>query len=151
MRFICLILALLSTSVHAADDRVVREIVRRHGYEAELVERYKTTGCGEAGSTAQNICVLYGSVEADLALNDTYRELLVKLKGTSARAKLVAAQKAWVQFRDASCKYESDGSTGGMDYATVFNSCISEQTTIRLKALQEYSSCSDAGCPGVSN
>ena len=137
MRMCALLLCLFTGLAHAQEARVVSEVVRRSGYERELVERYWQTGCAEAGSNAENICVLYGFVAGDMKLTDTYRSLLATLKDSEAKTKLRAAQRAWLNYRDLSCKFEVHGESG-LYAAMITNGCMASRTTARLKELQAY-------------
>jgi uncharacterized protein YecT (DUF1311 family) len=59
--------------------------------------------CGDYGSQAEmNGCFAKEAQEADARLNATYRKLLSKIKDNKiAVARAVAAERAWVAFRDA--------------------------------------------------
>lgn len=137
MRIFALVVALLACPAIAQNARVVSEVVRRSGYEQEVVERYWSTGCDEAGPNAQNICVLYSYVSEDLGLNDVYQVLLGKLTDDTARSKLRDAQRAWLSFRDASCRFESHGE-GGLLAAQIVNGCLATLTSKRRAELQQY-------------
>ena len=54
----------------------------------------------------------YGNAykRADAELNILYRQITARLKDDKATAKLlVAAQRAWVAFRDAECNFSAYG------------------------------------------
>ncbi|MFZ1344417.1 lysozyme inhibitor LprI family protein [Thiothrix eikelboomii] len=59
--------------------------------------------CNPAGNQAElNQCALDEYQAADRKLNDTWKKLMAKFKNDkTATAKLKAAQKAWLAFRDA--------------------------------------------------
>jgi uncharacterized protein YecT (DUF1311 family) len=63
----------------------------------------KSKPCGEYGPQAEmNGCFAKEAQDADARLNATYRKLLSKIKDHKvAVAKAVAAERAWVAFRDA--------------------------------------------------
>jgi uncharacterized protein YecT (DUF1311 family) len=91
------------------------------------------------GSNTQhelNQCAARARDKADAELNKVYREL-IKDTGTTERAKLRAAQLAWIKFRDAQCDYESIGNKGGSIYPMVASFCLARVTTARTKQLQE--------------
>jgi uncharacterized protein YecT (DUF1311 family) len=91
------------------------------------------------GSNTQfelNQCAARARDKADAELNKVYREL-IKDTGTTERAKLRAAQLAWLKFRDAQCDYESVGNKGGSIYPMVSSFCQAKLTTARTKQLQE--------------
>jgi uncharacterized protein YecT (DUF1311 family) len=83
-----------------------------------------------------NGCAARARDRADAELNKVYRELL-KDTGTTERAKLRAAQLAWIKFRDAQCDYESIGNKGGSIYPMVYGFCLAKVTTARTLHLQE--------------
>ena len=55
---------------------------------------------------------------ADHALNAVYDQILRRI-GTDTRLKqaLIGAEKAWIEFRDAECKFRADPSRAGLDLA----------------------------------
>jgi uncharacterized protein YecT (DUF1311 family) len=83
-----------------------------------------------------NQCAARARDKADAELNKVYRELM-KDAGTTERAKLRAAQLAWIKFRDTQCDYESVGNTGGSIYPMVVSFCLARVTNARVKQLQE--------------
>lgn len=83
-----------------------------------------------------NRCAARARDKADAELNKTYQQLMRETEGTE-RAKLRAAQLAWLKFRDAHCDYESIGNKGGSIYPMVFSFCLARVTTGRVKQLQE--------------
>ena len=91
------------------------------------------------GSNTQfelNQCAARARDRADAELNKVYRELM-KDAGVTERAKLRAAQLAWIKFRDAHCDYRSVGNKGGTIYPMVVSFCLAGVTTSRVKQLQE--------------
>jgi uncharacterized protein YecT (DUF1311 family) len=91
------------------------------------------------GSNTQfelNQCAARARDKADAELNKVYRELM-KDAGTTERAKLRAAQLAWIKFRDTQCDYESVGNKGGSIYPMVVSFCLARVTGARVKQLQE--------------
>jgi uncharacterized protein YecT (DUF1311 family) len=63
----------------------------------------KSKPCGEYGSQAEmNGCFAKEAQDADARLSATYRKLLSRIKDNKiALANAVAAERAWVAFRDA--------------------------------------------------
>jgi uncharacterized protein YecT (DUF1311 family) len=76
---------------------------------------------------------------ADKALNEAYRNVLAAQQGDDA--KLKAAQRAWIAFRDAECTFRTADDEGGsiqpMDYAM----CMTTLTRERTKQLRDYLGC----------
>ena len=93
--------------------------------------------CPDAGNQHElNRCAARARDRADAELNKLYQQLM-KDAGVTERAKLRAAQLAWIKFRDAHCDYESVGNTGGSIYPMVVSFCLARVTTARVKQFQE--------------
>lgn len=93
--------------------------------------------CDEALTQHEmNQCALTEYRLADAALNKIYQQVVATTSG-GERAKLRAAQLAWIKFRDAECEYESAGNEGGSIYPLVFNGCLRRQTEDRTAQLKE--------------
>jgi uncharacterized protein YecT (DUF1311 family) len=87
---------------------------------------------------------------SDAKLNKLYRQITGRLKDDQDTTKLlVAAQKAWIAFRDAECKFSSSRATGGSIYPMVLAQCLDGATQARIKSLNTYLNCQegDMGCP----
>ena len=83
-----------------------------------------------------NLCASRAFQKADAELNKLYQQLL-KDAGAGERAKLRAAQLAWIKFRDAHCEYEAFGNTGGSIYPMVYGFCLAEVTEERAKQFRD--------------
>ena len=79
-----------------------------------------------AGSTAQ---------AADQDLNIRYRRAMDNARDDIARAKLRAAQRAWVSYRDAACEVEADSARGGSLAPLLALSCVEQMTGTRALEL----------------
>ncbi len=94
--------------------------------------------CGEEGSSAWAGCVAYNDFQkADEALNSTYRKLISAMntpKRQSFKDKLIAAEKAWVSFRDKDCDFVQDLS-GGFNKAPGLE-CKTDMTNERTQYLE---------------
>jgi len=88
---------------------------------------------------------------ADKQLNDAYKQINDRLKDDAETRKLlVAAQRAWVAFRDAECQFQGGPTDmAGSVYPMVVSSCKASLTNQRLKDLQGYLNCEegDLSCP----
>ena len=84
-----------------------------------------------------NRCAQLFYQNADKKLNQIYQQLLPKLE-RSRKQKLVAAQQAWIKFRDTSCEFERSGYEGGSIAPTIYFSCLEKTTQQRTQQLQEY-------------
>jgi uncharacterized protein YecT (DUF1311 family) len=78
-------------------------------------------------------CLEETAAKWDKRLNEAYRETL-KEGPKEQQAQLRAAQRLWVQFRDANCKYYglSEGSIRHVLWAT----CMFDMTKARAKELE---------------
>lgn len=83
-----------------------------------------------------NLCASRAFQQADAELNKLYQQLL-KDAGAAERAKLRAAQLAWLKFRDAHCEYEAFGNTGGSIYPMVYGFCRAEVTGERARQFRD--------------
>ena len=83
-----------------------------------------------------NQCASQAFQKADAELNKLYQQL-IKDAGAGEKAKLRAAQVAWLKFRDAHCEYEAFGNQGGSIYPMVYGFCLAEVTGERVKQFRD--------------
>lgn len=101
-------------------------------------------GTDLASAQANFQCAEKARVAADKELNDTYKKLLGSVKDNAetenfSRTQVVAAQRAWVVFRDAECEFRTSLNGGAHQWLVVNRSqCIGELTVERTKKLQSY-------------
>ena len=111
-----------------------------------------------AGADCQNAttqlqldeCAGASYAKSDKALNKVYREILSRLKGPSeTKTDLIAAQRAWLKYRDAECKFEVSGLDGGSVQPMIYSQCLDALTQSRTKGLSQFLDCSDGtlNCP----
>lgn len=70
----------------------------------------------------------------DRRLNGAYKKLTTQLSA-ARKAQLVAAQRLWLQYRDANCEFYSDPD-GGTAAAIAGNECVLSQTAMRANELE---------------
>jgi uncharacterized protein YecT (DUF1311 family) len=70
-----------------------------------------------------------------LELNAAYKEIRGKLDGEDAK-RLVAAQRLWIQYRDANCTAERELYAGGTAANPVYLACLEAMTRARTKELR---------------
>lgn len=101
--------------------------------------------CSNANTQSQmNTCAAQEYQRTDAALNSAYREVMARLTDNApARAKLRAAQRAWIGFRDAECAYVSSATEGGSVQPMVRNQCLTHMTSERTQALREHGTCQE--------
>jgi uncharacterized protein YecT (DUF1311 family) len=112
---------------------------------------HAATDCANASDQAtMNQCAGQASKAADNALNTVYQQITGRLQDNPDSKKLlVGAQRAWIGFRDAECKFAASGVAGGSMYPMIYSTCITRVTKARVEALKEYLKCEegDVGCP----
>ena len=107
--------------------------------------------CDNATDQAtMNQCATQQNAAADKELNALYQQITARLKAEPERKKLlVGAQRAWVAFRDAECKFSASGVEGGSVYPLIYSSCTTDLTKARVQTFRNYLKCQegDVGCP----
>ncbi|MGL6547688.1 lysozyme inhibitor LprI family protein [Aeromonas hydrophila] len=83
---------------------------------------------------AMNICAMQDYTKADAELNAAYRKLVATLDKDQL-GRLKTAQRAWITFRDAQCRYEAGVYEGGTIAPLVHSSCLTNLTELRTKDL----------------
>lgn len=112
---------------------------------------HATVDCANANDQAtMNQCAGQAFKAADKELNTLYQQITGRLKDNPEGKKLlVNAQRAWVSFRDAECKFSASGVAGGSVYPLVYSSCLTAVTKARVETLKQYLKCEegDMSCP----
>ncbi|MFI8648200.1 lysozyme inhibitor LprI family protein [Pseudomonas iridis] len=107
--------------------------------------------CANASDQAtMNQCAGQDYKAADKELNAVYQQITGRLKDNPDGKKLlVSAQRAWIGFRDAECKFSSSGVTGASVYPLIYSNCMTAVTKVRVEALKQYLKCEegDMSCP----
>ncbi|MFL1524664.1 lysozyme inhibitor LprI family protein [Pseudomonas sp. O230] len=107
--------------------------------------------CDNAADQAtMNQCAVQQNKAADKELNVLYQQITERLKGSPDSKKLlVGAQRAWIGFRDAECKFSASGVEGGSVYPLIYSNCVTDLTKARVEALKTYLKCQegDLSCP----
>ncbi len=102
--------------------------------------------CNRDGNQSElNVCAYEDYQAADKKLNETWKNLMTKFKAEkTATAKLKAAQKAWIAFRDAeidamfACEEDDIQTCWGSMYPLSLNSELQAMTEARTQQLQKY-------------
>jgi uncharacterized protein YecT (DUF1311 family) len=105
--------------------------------------------CPDQTQQGLNQCAEASYETADRALNAAYRGVAERLKDDPTTMRLlVAAQKAWIAFRDAECTFANAPNAGGSIYPMVHAGCMERMTKIRTKDLKDYLDCEEGlSCP----
>jgi len=107
-------------------------------------------GCEASDQAGLNACADKAYKKTDAALNATYKEILGRLKNDKeTRKRFVAAQQAWIGFRDAECDFATGKSAQGSIYPMLVQNCRNELAHSRLDQLKGYLECEkgDLSCP----
>src|SRR4029078_2700471 len=107
--------------------------------------------CNDAANQMQmKECAETAFKNAADELNSIYGNIVRRLKTDEVANKLlVAAQKAWLRFRDAECAFISSASSGGSLYPMIVENLPANITQERVNGLKRYLSCEegDMSCP----
>ena len=108
--------------------------------------------CDAPGLSQAELNECYGNAykEADAELNVLYRQITARLKDDKATTELlVAAQRAWVAFRDAECALSASGVSGGTAHGMISAICLDKLTGKRIDAFKDYLKCQEGAldCP----
>lgn len=104
----------------------------------------------QGGQAGLNEC--YGNLfkTSDAELNKLYREIEGRLKDDPDAAKrLVAAQRAWIAFRDTECGFRAGAAAGGSAGPMIRSMCLDGLTRQRSADFASYLKCEegDLSCP----
>lgn len=107
--------------------------------------------CDNANTQAElTQCAGQAYQATDDELNEVYQALVSKLDNNSTSLeRLRVAQRAWINFRDAECAFESSAVEGGSAQPMVRYGCLETMTKARTERLQEHTDCGegDLSCP----
>jgi uncharacterized protein YecT (DUF1311 family) len=90
---------------------------------------------GPASGAETTQCFSQAYESADRELNLVYGRIRGKLTPTEAN-QLQAAQRLWIQYRDANCAAERDIYSGGSAMYMVYEACLEADTQQRIKELK---------------
>jgi uncharacterized protein YecT (DUF1311 family) len=109
-----------------------------------------TGGVGLDSAQASLQCIAKVAEANDKKLNAAYRRLLGAVKddadrGVFARTHLLAAQRAWIAFRDSECELKADLTGGAPQWRAVNQAqCVSDLTARRAEELaRDYDDAKD--------
>jgi uncharacterized protein YecT (DUF1311 family) len=99
--------------------------------------------CHSGGALGQGECANQRFRVADKKLNELYKKLMNALppdgKDSFARASLVRAQKAWIQFKESNCDFYGEVNGGVQMWKSTYTMfCRADVTERRVKDFEEY-------------
>lgn len=107
--------------------------------------------CQDAMTQADmNVCAARIHDQADTHLNSLYQQYRHRLSAEDQQ-RLVSAQRAWIGYRDAACRFETAQVSGGSIFPTIWSQCLTGKTEARIKELQLLMQCKegDLSCPSL--
>jgi uncharacterized protein YecT (DUF1311 family) len=134
MRVLVFVFATLFMAGFARAD-VKKELAR---IEARLDACMKVDG----SNSGMKQCTSSAYQAADKILNETYQQLSKSWSAGDSdsverKKRLVAAQRAWVAFRDADCSLQASDMLGGTGEGLIVLGCLYKATSDRAKQLEE--------------
>ena len=105
---------------------------------------------GAQSQSAMTACYGDAFKAADKALNATYGKVEHRLRDDPDTKKLlVAAERAWIAFRDDECAFSASGTEGGSMYPMTVSICMTDLTDARTAQLAAFLHCEegDMSCP----
>lgn len=110
---------------------------------AALTASAHASDCAEAQTQQQlNQCFQQAYAQADARLNAQFEQILGRLQEDAVATRdLRRAQRAWLAYRDAECRFASpvQGSAAGM----VLTQCLARLTRQRSEDFQRYLQCKE--------
>jgi uncharacterized protein YecT (DUF1311 family) len=96
-----------------------------------------------------NICAGKEANDADSKLSGLVKKLAAKISPES-RGALRAAERAWLDYRDKQCAFNTLASEGGSVHDLVLAACLKDLTDKQIKQVQQQLNCGqgDLGCGG---
>jgi uncharacterized protein YecT (DUF1311 family) len=137
MRSTAIALALVAAPVLASSDKFTEVATRMQVSESSLREGLRTCERNQASMTT---CAVYEFHLHDIELNELYGRLVDFQDGRDSK-QLVAAQRAWLRFRDLNCSYEASDVVGGTLHSAVEFHCKTTMTKDRIEQFKELLSC----------
>ena len=100
-----------------------------------MSETFARLPCRPATTIGQQGCAEAAVLRADAAINRDLATLWRRARSSAARARLGAAQNAWLVYRSATCASEADAFEGGSQAAVVSAQCLARLTRERADDL----------------
>ncbi|WP_332776597.1 lysozyme inhibitor LprI family protein [Polaromonas sp.] len=104
--------------------------------------------CGPTGSSIQDTACSQRKLDvAERQLNERYKQLLSELdeitkenpvRLENLKPKLIAAQRAWVSFRQAECSAIQVWYTNGSLQTALYNNCMRSHAERRIEELNSF-------------
>jgi uncharacterized protein YecT (DUF1311 family) len=103
--------------------------------DREMTKEYLTCLDKASGVTVEMVsCISAETKRQDVRLNENYNKLGAKLSANRKKA-LLEAQRAWIKFRDANCRFYYDPD-GGSSARVAADECLLNATADRVRELK---------------
>lgn len=96
---------------------------------------------------ALNSCSSSVLNSANQKINTVYANYMKELNSTE-KLQLKEAQRAWIQYKEKDCQFQSSPVLKGSLYPFVHNACLVEKTETRTKELLDMQECRSGNEPG---
>ncbi|WP_202743949.1 lysozyme inhibitor LprI family protein [Acinetobacter calcoaceticus] len=97
--------------------------------------------------SALNNCSSNVLNSANQKINTVYANYMKELSPTE-KLQLKDAQRAWIQYKEKDCQFQSSPVLKGSLYPFVHNACLVKKTETRIKELQDMQECRSGNEPG---
>ncbi|MFM8745767.1 MAG: lysozyme inhibitor LprI family protein [Aestuariivirga sp.] len=102
------------------------------------------TECSRNAETTAEMqsCADEALAQVDSQLNDIYDAIIQRLDSDGAD-RLRRAQRAWIAFRDAECRFQGLAAEGGSMNPVIVTECLASLTARRFDDLEAYLNCEE--------
>jgi len=81
--------------------------------------------------------------KSDAALNQAYARLKAKFPDPKVQETLVAAERAWIAYRDRECEFETGGTADGTIHPMLLALCLNEKTLVHTAEVTRQLNCQE--------
>ena len=105
-----------------------------------ITERFTLMPCPASPKSTLDFegCAEHRILKSDRAINAVARKIFRQLATTTARARFVRAERAWLTYRRAACQSNADLFEGGSAAGIVFAECVAAKNGAHLRDLRVF-------------
>jgi uncharacterized protein YecT (DUF1311 family) len=105
-----------------------------------ITERFTLMPCPASPKSTLDFegCAEHRILKSDRAINAVARKIFRQLATTTARARFVRAERAWLTYRRAACQSNADLFEGGSAAGIVFAECVAAKNGAYLRDLRVF-------------
>ncbi len=108
---------------------------------SDNLARLKQEHCSDGNMMQMSLCMSREANESDARLNIVYARLMEALRDPRG---LRLAQRAWIAYRDAECRFRNEATKGGSIHGFATHLCLMQLTEQRISVLEDVRPCN--GC-----